>query len=158
MRTVLVTIILMWAAILHAGDFDLKTLEGKTIHINNYEGNFLFEDKNYEKQPLLFFFFGTRCPFCEKEIPQVVDMVRAGKLKVIGIQAQMPVTDHELAEFVKSRDIKFDVLKAKEGNRLVRYLMNRGMWAGGVPYYIWIDKYGNLEPIDLDTLLEKIGD
>jgi hypothetical protein len=36
--------------------------------------------------------------------------------------------------------------------------MKRGMWAGGVPYYIWIDKYGNLEPIDLDTLLEKIGD
>ena len=157
MRTLLVTLLFTITATLFAGDFYLKTLHDRTIHITDFGGNFLFQDKQYEKQPLLFFFFGTKCPFCEKEIPEIVNLVNKRKLKVIGIQAQVPVSDHELAKFVKNRGMDFEVLKAKEGGRLVKYLMKRGMWVGGVPYYVWVDKYGNLEPGNLDAVLEKAG-
>jgi len=140
-----------------AGAFDLKTLDGKTVHITDYDGNFVFTDPGYANKPVLFFFFGTRCPYCAREIPQVISLVKQHKIKTIGIQAQFPVSDASLRRFVKRKGINFQVLNAKDGNKLVKYLIRRRMWVGGVPYYVWVDKYGNLEPTDLNGVLEKIG-
>jgi len=156
MKVILVTIILFTSS-LFGGSFDLKTLNNTTVHISDFDGNLIFTDPQYAKQPVLFFFFGTRCPFCAREIPQVIDLVKAHKLKAIGIQAQFPVDDRVLKRFIEQEGFNFDVITAKDGNKLVKYLMKRRMWVGGVPYYVLVDKYGNLEPTDLDAILEKVG-
>ncbi len=156
MKVIFVTIIL-FASTLFGGTFNLKTLNNKTVHITDFEGNLVFSDPQYAKQPVLFFFFGTRCPFCAREIPQVIKLVKEGKLKAIGIQAQFPVDDQTLKKFVKQEGFNFDVIASKDGNKLVKYLMKRRMWVGGVPYYVLVDKYGNLEPTDLDAILEKVN-
>ncbi len=156
MKVIFVTIIL-FASTLFGGTFNLKTLNNKTVHITDFEGNLVFTDPQYAKQPVLFFFFGTRCPFCAREIPQVIKLVKKGKLNAIGIQAQFPVDDEVLKKFVQQEGFNFDVIASKDGNKLVKYLMKRRMWAGGVPYYVLVDKYGNLEPTDLEAILEKVN-
>ncbi len=156
MKVIFVTVIL-FASTLFGGTFNLKTLNNKIVHITDFEGNLVFTDPQYAKQPVLFFFFGTRCPFCAREIPQVIKLVKEGKLNAIGIQAQFPVDDEVLKKFVQQEGFNFDVIASKDGNKLVKYLMKRRMWAGGVPYYVLVDKYGNLEPTDLDAILEKYG-
>ena len=156
MKVIFVTIIL-FASTLFGGTFNLKTLNNKTVHITDFEGNLVFTDPQYAKQPVLFFFFGTRCPFCAREIPQVIKLVKEGKLNAIGIQAQFPVDDEVLKKFVQQEGFNFDVIASKDGNKLVKYLMKRRMWVGGVPYYVLVDKYGNLEPTDLEAILEKVN-
>ncbi len=157
MKSVFVTILFIMTTALFGGNFDLKTLEGNTIHIRNLDGNFIFTDKKYAKRPVLLFFFGTRCPYCERDIPRVAKLAADKKIAVVGIQAQFPVNDEILEEFAHQEDIDFAVLSSKDGDRLVRYLQKRKMWLGGVPYYILIDKYGNLEPTDLETVLERLN-
>lgn len=156
MKAVFVTVIL-FATTLFCETYNLKTINANTIHIDNFDGNFIFTDAQYTKQPVLFFFFGTRCPFCDKEIPRVIKLVKEGKLKVIGIQAQFPVSDRVLKKFMQQKGFNFEVTAAKDGNKLVKYLIKHRMWIGGVPYYVLVDKYGNLEPTDLDAILEKVG-
>jgi len=156
MKAILVTIILFTSS-LFGGAFDLKTLNNMTVHITDFDGNLIFNDPQYAKQPVLLFFFGTRCLFCAREIPQVIKLIKEGKLKAIGIQAQFPVDDGVLKKFVQQEGFNFDVITAKDGNKLVKYLMKRRMWVGGVPYYVLVDKYGNLEPTDLDAILEKVN-
>ena len=156
MKSVLVIILFLFSINLHAKDFSLHTIDGHTIHIEKLEGNLIFKDKTYAKKPVLFFFFGTRCPFCEREIPQVAKLYNQKKLQVIGVQAQLSVTDERLEEFAHEEDMDFEILTAKDANKLVHYLQKRKLWIGGVPYYVLVDKYGNLEPTDLDTILESI--
>lgn len=150
----IVAIVLFLSLSLFAQKFTLQTLEGEKISINNYEGNFIFEDKKYKKKNILLFFFGTRCPYCIKDIPEV-NMLENSGIKVIGIHAQYEIEDSTLTNFVKTKGIKFDVLTYTEGDRLVDYLRRRDMWIGGVPYYVLIDPHGNLEPIELSQVKSK---
>ena len=144
--------VVMLAVAAFAGDFDLKTLKGASIHVRNIEGNLLFEDPAAKRGRLILFFFGTSCPYCEKEIPEIEALYRAGRVEVLGAEVQMPVGDAELKRFVKKKGISFRVLDKASGRALARYLLNRKVWIGGVPAYIWVDKYGNLEPMDLKEL------
>jgi len=135
---------------------ELKTLNNDTIKITNYEGNFLFEDAKYHKKNILFFFFGTKCPYCIKEIPEINKLeLEQNGLKVIGIHAQYEISDKDLKPFIKEKEILFEVLSNSSVLKIVNHLKKRKMWIGGVPYYIFIDKHGNLEPMDIKEVLEK---
>ncbi len=150
----IIAIVLFLSLSLFAQKFTLQTLEGKKISINNYEGNFIFEDDEYNKKNILLFFFGTKCPYCINDIPEV-NTLKDSNIKVIGIHAQYEIGDSALTSFIKTKGIKFDVLTYTEGDRLVDYLRRRDMWIGGVPYYVFIDPHGNLEPIELSKVKPK---
>ena len=156
MKKIVVLIFVMLLSSINAKDFKLNTLSHKSINIKDFEGNLLFQEEKYKNKNLLFFFFGTRCPYCEKEIPQIINLVKKYKIKVIGIQAQGYISDQELKKFVLKKQINFDVLNAKDGYKIVRYLQSRRLWVGGVPFYIWCDKFGNLEPLDITEVFVKV--
>jgi len=156
MKKIVMVILYFFAISGFAADFSFHDLDGKKITVENVEGNLLFKDARYANKPVLIFFFGTRCPFCEQEIPHVNKLFKKGSINVIGVQAQIAIDDERLEEFANEEDMDFPILRMNDGNRFVRYLKKRGLWIGGVPYYIWIDKYGNLEPVDLDTVRERL--
>ena len=140
------------ATLLQAGEYDLKTLGGKTIKMQNYDGNFVFEDPKYKKGNLVFFFFGTKCPYCEIDTPKVEKMVENGQIEVIGVEAQTKVDNSTLRRFVKKKGLQFAVLDRKSADRLINYLDSRRILPGTVPTYMWVDKYGNLEALDFKDL------
>ncbi len=156
MKKILFLICIISLTLLNGKDFKLNTLTHKTINIRDFDGNLLFNEDRYKNKNLLFFFFGTRCPYCEKEIPQIINLVKEDKIKVIGVQAQEQISDQELKKFVLKKRINFDVLNTKDANKIVKYLQNRRLWVGGVPYYIWCDKFGNLEPLDITEVFAKM--
>jgi len=156
MKKLFLICMLLVTSVVYAQNFNLQSLKQKTIHIENFDGNFIFKDPFYSKQKVLFFFFGTRCPYCEKEIPDILALVNYKNLRVIGVHAQFPIENQKLQNFAKDKSINFDVLGYKDGEKLVRYLTRKGMWIGGVPYYVLVDKHGNLEPLDFNQVLEKI--
>ncbi len=137
--------------------FTLKTLTNRAVNITNYEGNFLFTDEDYKNREVLFFFFGKHCPYCLKETPHIIELAnkRANNLKIIGIHAQNRIDNQTLAEFVKKHKMNFDILTYQDGMKLVRYLKKRSMWIGGVPFHVIVDRDGNLESLEFETLLKK---
>ncbi len=143
---------MLFAALLPAQNFDLRTLDGEKIHVQNLEGNLLFDRPAYRKGNLILFFFGTACPYCKKEIPQIKAYAEAGRVEVLAAEVQMPVSDRALQRFVEKEGLRFSVLDKASGEKLARYLLKRKVWIGGVPSYIWVDKYGNLESMDLEEL------
>ncbi|MCH9814221.1 MAG: TlpA family protein disulfide reductase [Epsilonproteobacteria bacterium] len=142
---------------LYAENFRLETLQQNTIPISNYDGNLMIEDKAYKEKNILLFFFGTQCPYCIKEIPDINELdFENDNLKVIGIHAQHEISDNKLKAFVKKKGFVFEVLAFKDGMKIVEHLIARKMWIGGVPYHILIDKHGNLEPVELSEVLHKL--
>ncbi len=137
--------------------FDLKTLANRSINITNYEGNFLFTDKDYKNKEILFFFFGTHCPYCIKEIPYIIKLSqkRENSLKVIGIHAQNKIDNKRLQRFVKKEKMDFDILTYQDGMKLVRYLQKRDMWIGGVPFHVIVDVDGNLESVEFENIMKR---
>jgi thiol-disulfide isomerase/thioredoxin len=137
--------------------FTLNTLTNRAINITNYEGNFLFTDEEYKNREVLFFFFGKHCPYCIKETPYIIELAkkRVNNLKIIGIHAQNRIDNKTLQEFVQKQKMNFDVLTYQEGMKLVRYLQKRSMWIGGVPFHVIVDRDGNLESVEFETLLKK---
>jgi thiol-disulfide isomerase/thioredoxin len=156
-KTLLIIIILLqFANQLYAEKFNFKTLSHSEINITNFEGNFVFEEQEYKNKTVLLLFFGTKCPYCIKEIPEIIQYNHdIDNLKVIGIHAQHQITNKKLKKFIDENGIDFPVLKYNSGMKLVRYLKEKGMWLGGVPYHIAIDKHGNLEPIDFGEIAQK---
>lgn len=149
-------IVLFLSLSLFAENFKLKTLKNDTITITNYEENFVFEDKKYNKKNILLFFFGTNCHYCIKEIPQINELNKnEGNLQVLGIHAEYEISDTALKTFVKTKNIKFEVLSYNDGMKLVEHLKTRSMWIGAVPFHVLIDKHGNLEPMELSEVLSK---
>lgn len=132
-------------------------MQQSTINITNYEGNLITENETYKQKNILLFFFGTLCPYCIKEIPDVNELdLENENLKVIGIHAQHEISDKALKAFVKKKGIVFEVLTFNDGMKIVDHLIERKMWIGGVPYHILIDRHGNLEPMELDAVLGKL--
>lgn len=141
---------------LFAENFKLKTLKNDTVIITNYEGNFIFEDKKYNKKDILLFFFGTNCHYCIKEIPDINRLNKDREnLIVLGIHAEYEISNKNLKTFIKNKNIKFEVLSYNDGIKLVEYLKSINMWIGAVPFHVMIDKHGNLESMGFLEILEK---
>lgn len=159
-KLILTTLLLTLS--LHAGEpekIELKTLSYEDINITNYDGNLIIEQEAYKGKDILLFFFGVKCGYCVKEYPQIEALALTQKnLKIIGIQAQYERTDDEIREYVQRHNIDFKVLSFNDGMKIVQHLNERGLWIGGVPYHVLIDKHGNLQPVEVGEIAKKCGD
>lgn len=127
-----------------------KNINHKQLRINNLEGNFLFQDPDYKGEKVLLFFFGIECPYCLKELPDIITLSQY--IHVIGVHGQFNISDAKLKKFAALKGVHFPILDAQTTQKLIQYLSSRHMWLGSVPYHIMIDKYGNLEPIELEEI------
>ncbi len=155
MKKIILAILLL-SLPLFAQTIKLKTLKNDTLSITNYEGNFIFEDAKYNKKNILLFFFGTNCHYCIKEIPDINKLNKnRTNLEVLGIHAEYEISDEKLKTFIKNKNIKFEVFSYSDGITWVEYLKSINMWIGAVPFYVLIDKHGNLEAMGFLEILTK---
>ena len=84
-----------------AADFDLKTLDGKSVKLSDYKGKIVIID-----------FWATWCPPCRKGVPDLISIQNEFKdnLVVIGISLDQQNTIKDLNPFIKSYGINYPVV------------------------------------------------
>ncbi len=88
-----------------APDFELKTIDGKTVHLSDYKG-----------KAVLLNFWATWCPPCKIEMPWFVDLQKqyGGQgLQVIGV-AMDDVGPDAIRKFASDLGVNYPILIGKE--------------------------------------------
>ncbi len=153
----IVTLLLTIMISVSAKDITLHTLNKHTIHIQDFEGNLLFQEHSFKQKNILLFFFGVHCPYCIREFPALKELAKSHPdLQIIGVHGQFEIADDALKRFVRKQGFTFSILDAKTTKHLIAYLSKRHLWLGSVPYHIMIDRYGNLEPVEFDEIVSKL--
>ncbi len=107
MRSLLSGLLLVWSCSGYAADFSLEDLQGKTQRLADYRGKWVLVN-----------FWGTWCPPCLDEIPELVSLHNAHQdkdLLVIGIAIDSG-SRKKVADFSKAHGISYPVVM---GNRKV---------------------------------------
>lgn len=84
-----------------AAEFELKTLEGKSVKLSDYQGKIVIVD-----------FWATWCAPCRKGVPDLVELQKEYKdnLVVIGISLDQQNTIKDLNPFIKNYGINYPVV------------------------------------------------
>lgn len=112
-----------------APDFELKSLEGKTVHLTDFRG-----------KAVLLNFWATWCQPCKIEMPWFVELQKKygpQGLQVIGV-AMDDASEQDIAKFAKEMGVNYPILVGKEAV---------GEAYGGVPYLpltFFIDRSGKV--------------
>lgn len=112
-----------------AADFSLKTLDGKEVRLSDYKGKIVIVD-----------FWATWCAPCRKGIPDLIEIQKEYKDKVvvIGISLDQQNTIKDLAPFIKQYGINYPVVLGTE--QVVKDFGN----IQAIPTSFVIDKAGNI--------------
>lgn len=112
-----------------AADFELKTLEGKSIKLSDYHGKIVIID-----------FWATWCGPCRKGVPDLVELQNEykDKLVVIGISLDQQNTIKELEPFMKQYGINYPVVLGTQ-----QVVMDYGN-IQAIPTSFLIDQSGNI--------------
>lgn len=88
-----------------AADFNLKTLDGKTVKLSDYRGKIVIID-----------FWATWCPPCRKGIPDLISLQEEfqKELVVIGISLDQQNTIKDLNPFIERYKINYPVVLGDE--------------------------------------------
>ena len=88
-----------------APDFELKSLEGKTIHLSDYHG-----------KAVLLNFWATYCGPCKVEMPWLVELQKQygpDGLQIVGV-AMDDASQEDIAKFAKDMGVNYPILVGKE--------------------------------------------
>ena len=151
----IVLIITILSMSLFAEKMTYQTTKNQYIQINNNDGKFEFVNLKYKNKDTLLFFFGSHCPVCEGEMPDIKRLARENNLKIIGIHGQDFIGDPALKAFVKKERLNFDVLSFRDDINLINYCKDNGMWSGEVPLHVLVDKKGNVKVVKFSEILSK---
>ncbi len=126
--------------------FSLKSVEGKTIKLSDYEGKIVIID-----------FWATWCPPCRRGIPDLVSIQKEyeNNVVVIGISLDREKTIKDVPGFVKDYAINYPIVYGDD-NVVIAY--------GGIqsiPTSFVVDKKGNVVDMHVglvskDTFVNKI--
>ena len=123
--------------------FELKAKEAPTLHILHTDNGLLV--KEYPGKVILINFFGKHCKWCMKEIPHLVKLQKEyeGKLQIIAIHAQQPMTPGERVLLQKRFHFNYPIYEYVENADFVNYISQRTQWQGGLPFSLVFDANGN---------------
>jgi peroxiredoxin len=110
-----------------APDFELKTLEGKTVHLSDYRG-----------QAVLLNFWATWCVPCKEEMPWLVAFQKQYATKglvILGIA--MDSSADPVRKFTKKVELNYPVLLGNQRTADQYYVK-------GLPASIFIDRNGRI--------------
>lgn len=151
----IVSLIIFLSLSLFADKMTFKTTKNEFIQININDGVFDFVNLKYHNKDTLLFFFGSHCPVCAGDMPDIKRLSREGNLKIIGIHGQDFIGDPALKDFVKKDRLNFDVLSFSDDINLINNIKSRGMWSGEVPLYVLVDKKGNLKVVKFSEIINS---
>lgn len=122
-----------------APNFQLETLEGKTVELEDYRGQGVFLN-----------FWGTYCPPCEEEMPYMDNQYQVFKDRGVEILA-VDVGESNLAveRFVSRHDLSYPILMDREQDVLDLYGI------GPLPTTLLIDKEGTVVHINTGGMTEE---
>lgn len=112
-----------------APDFELKTLEGKTVHLSDFRG-----------KAVLLNFWATWCEPCKIEMPWFVELQKQygpQGFQVLGV-AMDDASEQDIAKFAKDMGVNYPILIGKE---------QVGDAYGGIPFLpftFFIDRSGKV--------------
>ena len=155
--------LLLLVSLLPAKEFVLKTITGKSLHLEVTPLS--LKVKEFPNKVILLDFFGANCPPCIAEMPDLVKIQNLfGKtVQVIGIQAASKRDDNAMRKFVKKHHLNYPVVNLEEATMLIRYAQTQTGWNGALPYKLLYDFDGSLSyrlygKMTEEKLLEALHD
>ena len=138
-----------------AATFDLKTMNGKTIHIKGTENG--LDIAEYKGKVIFLEFWGTHCPPCLASIPHYVDMINKykGKLAMLGVEVQN-TPKSRLQAFAQAKKINYDVVTYQDAGYFVDYIAQRAGWKGSIPFLLILDPKGNVITMQVGMLPQNV--
>jgi len=132
----------------------IKTLEGKTIHIKGTENGFSIPE--YKGKIVFAEFWGTRCPPCLMSIPHYVELQAKYKddLAILGVEVQGSKKD-ALKTFVKNKGINYDIVSYADGIEFVEYVTQRAGWTGSIPFIVILDQKGDVQIVQPGMIAQE---
>jgi len=110
------------------------TISDKTIRIKGLENKLVFLK-----------IFGWDCKYCQKEIPQLINLKNdlGDTFDVIAIEAEQH-SDEESLKYIKEYGINYNVVNGTGQKRFYEYLKTYYGWNGVIPLTIVLGKGGRI--------------
>ncbi|HVT38910.1 MAG TPA: TlpA disulfide reductase family protein [Gemmatimonadaceae bacterium] len=122
-----------------APDIDFKTLEGTHVRLSGFRGH-----------PVVMTFWGTWCPPCREEFPELVGLYKrqhAAGLEVLAVNLRdQELNDGAVRKFVTEFDVPFPVLLDPRGSSRRAYQLV------GMPTTVFIDSAGIIQRVHTGPL------
>jgi len=141
-------------------NFFLKSVRSKEFNINATQNHLKIPQL---KGKIVFLkVFGWDCPYCQKEIPELIKLKNKFKtaFDTIAIESQHH-TDKQNLDFIKIQNINYNIINGDKQEKFLEYLKQIYNWNGVIPLTIVIDSRGKIlafevgyKSYSLTTLLE----
>jgi len=130
--------------------FQLTTLDGKTLHVDEAKDGIIFQE--HKGKVVFLLFFGYRCPPCLGEIPHLKALSAQNHkdLAIIAIEVQR-LPSEQLKIFKKDKGINYTLLSGDEGQnpQFISYIGQRAGWGGSIPFLVGINPHGEVKIVHL---------
>ena len=146
--------------------FQLTTLDGKTLHVDEAKDGIIFQE--HKGKVVFLLFFGYRCPPCLGEIPALKALTdeKHKDLEIIAMEVQRLPND-QLKLFQKDKGINYTLLSGEEptNTQFISYIGQRAQWGGSIPFLIAINPHGEVKVVHVGgmgasqfkTIYEKLA-
>jgi len=125
--------------------FELVTIEGKTLHVDEVENGVIFQE--HKDKVVFLLFFGYRCPPCLSEIPALkkIAQEKGEKLEIIAMEVQR-LPEDQLKIFKEKKKLNYTILSGEHGNNgnFISYIAERAQWTGAIPFLVGIAPNGEV--------------
>lgn len=135
-----------------AADFSLPSLDGRTVHLSDYEGKVVLVD-----------FWSTTCDPCMAEMPHLVELYKKHKddgFVVLAVSLDGPESRAQVSSIVSDKQMIFPVLLDEETTVVARFDPKREM-----PFSVLVGRDGGIifkrpgyKPGDETSLAKEIED
>ncbi len=124
-------------------DYTFETIDGTELEIS--VGDNAFYVKGLENKTLFLKIFGWDCQFCQKEIPQLINLKKelSDSFEVIAIEAQEHSVE-ESKEAIKKYGINYHIVSGDTHKDFYHYLQEKYGWTGIIPLTIVVAKGGKV--------------
>ena len=123
--------------------FEFKSINGKVFKFTISDKTIRI--KGLENKLVFLKIFGWDCKYCQKEIPQLINLKNdlGDTFDVIAIEAEQH-SDEESLKYIKEYGINYNVVNGTGQKRFYEYLKTYYGWNGVIPLTIVLGKGGRI--------------
>ncbi len=162
MKKILV-LLLLSNLLLSANEFSVKSILGKTYHIQMTP--LTLKIKEFPNTVIILDFFGANCPPCVAEMPSLVKFQKnfAKNVRIIGIQSASKRNNKKMIDFAKKHHLNYPIINLSSARELIKYAQENTHWNGALPFKLMYDFEGGLSyelygMVKEEKLLEALHD